>query len=260
MPDLFTPPPDPRELPEHVTTPLLTLITHPLHGRGLRPRRAAACRARGRATRAGRAWTTVAVGWAPSVCWSPCAAVQTSRDADVQELGRGHAGGRRSTPGGPRSPPSGARSGALDEARNAAGPQRHPRGADGRPGDPGHAASRWAPARRSVARACGSRSPTRSASDPNDEVRDEDLATLVDGLWQAGAEAIAINGIRLTALSGIRNTGRGHPGQQPAAHPAVRRGGHRRQRHDAVPPARDSRGQAWFSSSTGSGSATRPRT
>jgi uncharacterized protein YlxW (UPF0749 family) len=38
-------------------------------------------------------------------------------------------------------------------------------------------------------------------------VRDEDLATLVDGLWGAGAEAIAINGNRLTNVSPIRNVG-----------------------------------------------------
>lgn len=43
--------------------------------------------------------------------------------------------------------------------------------------------------------------------DPNDAVRDEDLAKLVDGLWGAGAEAIAINDQRLTALSPIRNSG-----------------------------------------------------
>jgi uncharacterized protein YlxW (UPF0749 family) len=38
-------------------------------------------------------------------------------------------------------------------------------------------------------------------------VRDEDLATLVDGLWAAGAEAISINGRRLTVTSGIRTAG-----------------------------------------------------
>ncbi len=36
-------------------------------------------------------------------------------------------------------------------------------------------------------------------------VRDEDLATLVAGLWEAGAEAIAINDQRLSALTGIRS-------------------------------------------------------
>lgn len=41
----------------------------------------------------------------------------------------------------------------------------------------------------------------------NGRVWDEDLALLVDGLWAAGAEAISINGHRLTALSAIRTTG-----------------------------------------------------
>ena len=38
-------------------------------------------------------------------------------------------------------------------------------------------------------------------------VRDEDLAKLTDGLWEAGAEAISINDQRLTALTAIRNVG-----------------------------------------------------
>jgi uncharacterized protein YlxW (UPF0749 family) len=38
-------------------------------------------------------------------------------------------------------------------------------------------------------------------------VRDEDLAKLVDGLWESGAEAISINDQRLTALTAIRNVG-----------------------------------------------------
>jgi uncharacterized protein YlxW (UPF0749 family) len=38
-------------------------------------------------------------------------------------------------------------------------------------------------------------------------VQDEDLALLVNGLWAAGAEAISINGKRLTALSALRNAG-----------------------------------------------------
>lgn len=48
-----------------------------------------------------------------------------------------------------------------------------------------------------------------NSADGGDEgvVRDEDLATLVDGLWAAGAEAIAVNGIRLTATTGIRTAG-----------------------------------------------------
>ena len=42
---------------------------------------------------------------------------------------------------------------------------------------------------------------------PDDVIRDSDLALLVNGLWEAGAEAIAINGQRLSAVSAIRNSG-----------------------------------------------------
>ncbi|WP_068111900.1 DUF881 domain-containing protein [Nocardioides dokdonensis] len=39
------------------------------------------------------------------------------------------------------------------------------------------------------------------------EIRDIDLQKAANGLWLAGAEAIAINGQRLTAVSAIRNSG-----------------------------------------------------
>lgn len=43
---------------------------------------------------------------------------------------------------------------------------------------------------------------------PNGEaVRAEDLALLTNGLWEAGAEAIAINGKRLTSRSALANSG-----------------------------------------------------
>lgn len=43
---------------------------------------------------------------------------------------------------------------------------------------------------------------------PNGEsVRSDDLALLVNGLWEAGAEAISINGKRLTARSALYNSG-----------------------------------------------------
>lgn len=44
---------------------------------------------------------------------------------------------------------------------------------------------------------------------PEGRVRDKDLQLLVNGLWQSGAEAIAINGNRLTAMSPIRAAGEG---------------------------------------------------
>ncbi|MBM7520341.1 DUF881 domain-containing protein [Nocardioides nitrophenolicus] len=42
---------------------------------------------------------------------------------------------------------------------------------------------------------------------PNEQLRDSDLALLVDGLWAAGAEAISINGQRLNSHGGITNVG-----------------------------------------------------
>lgn len=59
-------------------------------------------------------------------------------------------------------------------------------------------------------------------ADVNSEIRDEDLATLVDGLWEAGAEAIAVNDQRLNALGGIRNTNRAiHVNGRPVNAPYV---------------------------------------
>ncbi len=53
-------------------------------------------------------------------------------------------------------------------------------------------------------------------------VRDTDLALLVDALWGVGADAISINGQRLTALSSIRNVNVAiHVNGQPLAPPYV---------------------------------------
>lgn len=45
------------------------------------------------------------------------------------------------------------------------------------------------------------------ADSPRNEVLDSDLQRLVNGFWAAGAEAIAVNGERLTTLSTIRLAG-----------------------------------------------------
>jgi uncharacterized protein YlxW (UPF0749 family) len=49
----------------------------------------------------------------------------------------------------------------------------------------------------------------RAGSGFNDtgRVRDRDMQRVVNGLWESGAEAVAINGQRLTALSAIRAAG-----------------------------------------------------
>lgn len=48
---------------------------------------------------------------------------------------------------------------------------------------------------------------TATAEDARDRVLDLDLQILVNGLWQSGAEAIAVNGHRLSALTAIRGAG-----------------------------------------------------
>jgi uncharacterized protein YlxW (UPF0749 family) len=55
----------------------------------------------------------------------------------------------------------------------------------------------------------GGNGDPRETSDFSDtgRVRDRDLQRVVNGLWESGAEAISINGQRLTALSAIRAAG-----------------------------------------------------
>lgn len=53
----------------------------------------------------------------------------------------------------------------------------------------------------------GSTDSLRPGTAPSSSVQDRDLQGVVNGLWAAGAEAIAINGQRLTALTAIRSAG-----------------------------------------------------
>jgi uncharacterized protein YlxW (UPF0749 family) len=46
-----------------------------------------------------------------------------------------------------------------------------------------------------------------AGADHRDQVLDVDLQMLANGLWQAGAEAVAINGHRLSSLTAIRSAG-----------------------------------------------------
>ncbi|RFU42986.1 DUF881 domain-containing protein, partial [Actinomadura logoneensis] len=45
------------------------------------------------------------------------------------------------------------------------------------------------------------------ASEDDGRVYDQDLQSLVNGLWAAGADAVAINGLRLTPTTAIRTAG-----------------------------------------------------
>ena len=99
----------------------------------------------------------------------------------------------------------------------------------------------------------------REGIDVDDEIRDEDLATLVDGLWAAGAEAVAINDQRINALGGIRNTGRAvHVNGRPVLAPYVVQaiGDPRVPAGEAAAvPARAGRGSCWSTASTSSTTA-----
>lgn len=53
----------------------------------------------------------------------------------------------------------------------------------------------------------GGTDPRQSGGPDQGRVLDRDLQVIVNGLWAAGAEAISINGERLTALSAIRAAG-----------------------------------------------------
>ena len=53
----------------------------------------------------------------------------------------------------------------------------------------------------------GGDDPLRGGTPVDGRVQDRDLQDLVNGLWAAGAEAISINDVRLTALTAIRSAG-----------------------------------------------------
>ena len=196
-------------LPEHVTLPLLTLITarsmdedyahvaarRESSGGGREPRR-----------RSGR-WVTPVVVAALGLMVAVVAA-QTSRDAETQELSRaalvGQIAERRDEVAQVQSEIR-----SLSEVNREA--VSNQRALGGRLDSIDALVTRletvtgFGPVRGPGVRITVDNAP---GADVNSEIRDEDLATLVDGLWQAGAESIAINDERLNALGGIRNTNR----------------------------------------------------
>ena len=193
-------------LPDHVTTPLLTLITeHSLDDdyRDVAERRGAAA---GAAPRGKPAWVAATVVGVFGILVAT-AAVQTSRNADTADAGRATLIARVQD-----------ERAALEQQQAAiADLQRTNIGLEDRQADV-VADQRDTTARlRRLQVATGYTAVTgpgvRIVIDdaPNGDVtqivRDEDLALLVDGLWGAGAEAISINDQRLTALSAIRNVG-----------------------------------------------------
>lgn len=193
-------------LPDHVTTPLLTLITeHSLDDdyQEVAERHGAAA---GPGPRGKPAWVAATVVGVFGVLVAT-AAVQTSRNADTTDAGRASLIARVQD----------ERAALEQQQATIADLQRTNIGLEDRQADL-VADQRDTSARlRRLQVATGYTAVTgpgvRIVVDdaPNGDatqiVRDEDLALLVDGLWGAGAEAISINDQRLTALSAIRNVG-----------------------------------------------------
>jgi uncharacterized protein YlxW (UPF0749 family) len=212
-----------RPLPPHVTTPLLTLITtrsmdedyaHVARRRAEGGPSASGGNGRGH-------WTTPAVVAVFGVL-ATVVAVQTSRDADVAELGRAALTaqinvGRDELTALQRSVTTLEEANRQSASRNdtlAAQEQDLENNVRRLEIRTGFVAVRGEGVRMTIASSPG--------ADDTQEIRDEDLATLVDGLWQAGAEAVAINGQRINVLGGIRNTGRAiHINGRPLTSPYV---------------------------------------
>ncbi len=208
-------------LPHHVTTPLLQLITE----RSLDEDYAHVAARRGRTPQPpsarSRGWTT-ALAVATFGALATIVAVQTSRDADVQELSRATLireieASRGEVADLQREIRTLTDAGLAAEETNQTLEQQ--------------AADQEARLRRLeirtgyvAVRGPGVRIEVDSAPDAdlNQELRDEDLALLVNGLFVAGAEAIAVNDERLVALGGIRNTNRAiHINGRPLTPPYV---------------------------------------
>lgn len=218
---------DSPSLPAHVTTPLLTLITQrsldeDYAAAAQRRERAAADPTPARPSRPGTPKVVTAVAVGVFALMATVVAVQTQRDAEVDELSRTALVAQvQDRSERVRTLQAQERELSLENQRLMSADTalaEEVADTDGR-------ADRVAMATGNVAlRGEGVRLTVDSSTQASGttELRDEDLATLVDALWHAGAEAVAINGERLTALTGIRNTGRSiHVGGRPVNPPYV---------------------------------------
>lgn len=211
-----------RQLPEHVTTPLLTLITARSMDEDyahVAQKRAAAGEAPAQGARLH--WASL-VAIATLGVLTAIVAVQTDRQAEVTELSRAALIEQIDSQGDQvrdlqrrvaeltSSNQAAASNSTLQQERLDDIATRVRRAEL----NTGYAAVHGPGVRITV--------DNRPGADVDSEIRDEDLAFLVDGLWEAGAEAIAINDQRLNALGGIRNTGRAiHVNGRPVNAPYV---------------------------------------
>lgn len=193
------------ELPRHVTTPLLVLLTE----RSLDEDYAhvAARRAsRNDSPKAKPLRGTTALILASFGILAGIGAVQTSRDVGVQELSR--AALIREIDAGRKDVARLQRQLQTVTDANIAGnetTQTLEQEATDQEARLGRLEIRTGAV---AVRGPGVRIEVSSApdADPIDQVRDADLALLVNGLFTAGAEVVGINDERIMALGGIRNT------------------------------------------------------
>jgi uncharacterized protein YlxW (UPF0749 family) len=194
--------------PEHVTVPLLALITQ----RSLDAdyeHVAARRRASGAAESHPVPRRTAAVVLLVFGLLVTVAAVQTSRNASVDEASRAslidQIGLRRQSVAQLQRQLSQARTDQLGLQRAVTHQQTQQQAANARLQHlevrTGFGAVRGPGIQVTVNSAPG--------SDVSHLVRDSDLALLADALWSAGAEAISVNNERLTVLSSFRNVGIG---------------------------------------------------
>lgn len=197
----------PAPLPARVTTPLLQLITqqsldedyeHVAQQRATGARPPSRGRGRGRLTVVALAVFGVLVA---------VAAAQTARNADVTTAGReqliSRIADRRETVAGlqQRIARLQASNAAAEDSANLLDDRLQ-----------------TALARRELLLAPTGFGPMRGkgvrlviddapSGDASGEVRDDDLGLVVNGLWEAGAQGVSVNGQRVTALSALRNAG-----------------------------------------------------
>lgn len=199
-----------QPVPSHVLMPLLTRLTQESTDADYR---VAAERRRARDAAPGDSRTRPRVAWVTGLAVAvfgvllTVAAVQTSRNADVEALGRASLAERITQEKESVRELQDRVGELLDENAESEATLRELRSRDeqltsrvSRLGTrTGYLAVRGPGLRITVDDAPDGEALT--------VVQDEDLHLLVDGLWAAGAEAIAINGQRLTVLSPIQNTG-----------------------------------------------------
>ncbi|WP_426244648.1 DUF881 domain-containing protein [Nocardioides sp. LHG3406-4] len=213
------PRPESPPLPEHVTIPLLSKITAQSMDEDYEHvARARAAGAQPPETRTTRTWSTVVVAVFGTLV--AIAGVQTARNADSDALGRSALIGQIQDEKGQlaaiqdRVGELVAANSTLEETLRTMGDRQ----------DDLAARVRRVASRTGFGPVTGPgvvfQVNDAEGGDETQVVRDDDLAILVDGLWAAGAEAIAINGQRLTARTSIQNSGRAiHVNTRPLAPP-----------------------------------------